>query len=481
MRWLLGIFLLFLPNIVLGDIVITEIFHDPTGSESGNEFVEIFNNSNEVYDLTGLKLKIDDGKKINSLQVSTIDPGEYLILNNDNLDPNLVLYNSSGDHFVELLDKIKYTHNKDDEGKSLQKQLDGTWQVGDPTPGSGPFTLGNNSVVDSSTTQDHSVVTTYKEVTKWNTVEIQPPQDIEVRSIDDMQIILGSNVYIEPEVYDATGKITNVECYITFGDGSDRGSCANKYLYGLTGTYVVNINTKKDTLQANTKFNIDVVEPNFGLFVSRDKHYIEIVNNLNIPVELNGWRIRFGYKDFNIPRHSIISAHGIMKITEGVMGIDIERYGSKAQLINALGKRVIDSSIKPEAENVKESISTSTSTFKEDKVETMFDNTNTGLTNSNVDTNTEIKTTHSTIAREGNIYAIGRHIKSRTVKPDLKTKRVVSVVKKDLVAIPNASTDKSGESVKSVGVLPKGSLRWFLGLLSIIGLASVPMFVRNAV
>lgn len=112
-----------LPKSVYAEVVINEILPDPTGTDDGNEWVELYNQSASQIDLTGYKLK-DASDHEQSLSGSITGNG-YLVfialgsfsINNDNetiklFDPSSILIDS-------------YNYLNSTEGKSWGRYPDG--------------------------------------------------------------------------------------------------------------------------------------------------------------------------------------------------------------------------------------------------------------------------------------------------------------------------------------------------------------------
>ncbi|MBU2263634.1 lamin tail domain-containing protein, partial [Patescibacteria group bacterium] len=147
----------FLPLFASASVVINEIMYDLEGSDSGREWVEIYNNGSSPVDLTGWKFF-----EANTNHVLTLVQGNINISGNgfavivDNAEKFLVDWpNFSGTLFdssfsfsntgesltlrnADLADVDTVTYSSDwganGDGNSLQK-IDGQWKVGSPTPG----------------------------------------------------------------------------------------------------------------------------------------------------------------------------------------------------------------------------------------------------------------------------------------------------------------------------------------------------------
>lgn len=70
--------------LVPGDLVITEVFANPMGTDDGNEWIEVYNVTDAPIDLTGLVLhyaKTDgSGAKEHAFEGLTIEPGDWVVL-----------------------------------------------------------------------------------------------------------------------------------------------------------------------------------------------------------------------------------------------------------------------------------------------------------------------------------------------------------------------------------------------------------------
>lgn len=109
------------------DIYITEVLPNPSGEESTDEFIELYNSSNNAVDLTGWELS--DSTSRNYTLTGSIGAGQYatfyreatgIALNNSG--DTVELYQPDG----TLLDTIEYTDSADEE-VSYALSTDGDW------------------------------------------------------------------------------------------------------------------------------------------------------------------------------------------------------------------------------------------------------------------------------------------------------------------------------------------------------------------
>lgn len=114
---------------------INEIVPNPSGSDSGGEWIELFNSGADRSYLDGWFLVSKDGKKF-SLAGKTIEPNGYLLLPRaetkltlQNKDGAVALYDFSG----RLAHEAIFLGTAP-EGKSFARRGDGTFIFADPTP-----------------------------------------------------------------------------------------------------------------------------------------------------------------------------------------------------------------------------------------------------------------------------------------------------------------------------------------------------------
>ncbi len=118
---------------LLSNLYLNEIFPNPETSETKNEFIEIYNRSNERIDLTNIVLEVDDKEFPLS---GYIEGGDYKVLYRD--DYKFILKNSGSK--IALKDKngnyihsLKYSNSY--PGLSLSRFVN-DWKWTKPTPGS---------------------------------------------------------------------------------------------------------------------------------------------------------------------------------------------------------------------------------------------------------------------------------------------------------------------------------------------------------
>ena len=79
-------------NVVAGDLVVTEFMADPAGIDTGKQYIEIYNTTDRVIDLSGLSLfqSLADGSRLNSIALydAQIAAHAYFVLGDTGTDAN---------------------------------------------------------------------------------------------------------------------------------------------------------------------------------------------------------------------------------------------------------------------------------------------------------------------------------------------------------------------------------------------------------
>ena len=351
--------LLFLPTLVEAKLIFTEIMYDPAGTDTGHEWVEIYNDGSVVEDLSHVTF-FEEGvnhKLKPIIGTSTLEAGQYGVIAEDpdkfRLDwpsygsgPNpSPLFDSSfslkntGEPLAlkrdgEELDFAQYDPalGGQGDGQSLQRESTSSWSARLATPGSGLASASSSSTPLSST----SPIST----------DVQPTDTIS--STDIPQIIPGvspvlstAKVFpVEPQIFckikaqatalagaeqifsaDVWGikkePITNARLIWNFGDGTTKEGRSVAHTFIQPGEYIIFLEISSGEYSATDRLTIKVVAPNFSLLFAPD--YLEIQNHDSHEIDLYGLELRNGSGGFGVERfafvpHTLISAHASLRL-----------------------------------------------------------------------------------------------------------------------------------------------------------------------
>jgi len=342
--------LLFLPTLALANIEITEIMYDLEGTDTGREWIEVWNKGNEDVDITDWKFyEAEVNHKINS---ATPGVAEFEILGGgfaiiaDNPEKFLIDHSSfSGTVFdssfslkntgetiairnSELVDIDSIFYNPelgaDGDGNSLQK-VGGVWMAGSPTPGvqcescddsnleaelpSGSF---RSETPASLSSQDESYI---------------PPENrpkIGAYAGEDKITVVGVLTEFRGKAEGLEGGVLENARYLwNFGDGSLKEGQNISHSYRFVGEYAVYLSVSSGEYSSSDTLVIRVVPSE--IFISEVKtgidSFIELENKSKHEINVSGWRFRSGLQTFTFAKNSFIRPHSYLVISITSSGI----------------------------------------------------------------------------------------------------------------------------------------------------------------
>lgn len=349
----LFILLVISPYTVRAQVVISEFMYDAPGSDSGEEWVELFNAGTTAVDLT--KWKINDGSN-HILNVPpqnggtgsiTLSSGAYIVLadNATNfegahagianvIDTTLSLPNTSGtvslvDDSGVVVDALSYTKDTGaaGDGNSLQRsEVSGTAiRPGTPTPGTGPLstTTGGASASDASTTV--STPAAHTTIASPVSSYVPPPSpSLFADAGDDRTVIVGADTQFDARAYDRNEETVDTARFLwNFGDGSTAEGESVLHHYSYPGRYALVLNIAQEKFAATDEAVITAEPAKLGFSVLPNGG-VAIQNLAGRDLDLSGWIIRAGPgllpALFMLPPHSVILSDAAMHITRTVLG-----------------------------------------------------------------------------------------------------------------------------------------------------------------
>ena len=447
--------LLCLPNFALASIEIIEVMCNPVGSDSDGEWVKIKNTGDTTIDITGWKFNDGSNHILNvppkngGIGDMLIAAGEEVLLANDatkvsgasTIIDTVMSMSNSGDT-VSLIDSdavevhaITYTSDQVVEGESCSATVAPAGEATD--------------------TQAVSTVSV-SNVTQYRTVEVEPPQDIFIRSMPDITSVVGSNTYIKPELYNAIGRVTDSGCYVTFGDGSYSNKCATSHIYEYAGEYIVKVSITEGTLHDEAVLTVRVIDPSLRLKLAEDNKFVEIFNDDPLSIELNLWSLVIGSRRFKIPEGTIIAGSSSIKISSKTMRIDMARHRGFVKLVNIFNTTIADSRLFTPVEPVL------TPVVSEGVQEQLV----------------PLQDIASITQEEAPIVATKSVVGSKVVVPTVAyvTDIITSNIQEE-DAILSKGKPNTVVLAASAGLLPDEYGKWAVGLLALMGIAITPLLL----
>jgi len=346
--------LVFPLSVLASDISITEIMYDAEGSDSGREWIEIYNDSGADIDLSKYKLLEGnsshnivpiDGAGIlenKSFAIITEKPETFSlkyssVFKKSIYDASFSLTNSTGE-YLGLKDQdgnilFEITYNTDiganGDGKSLQ-YFSNKWVTGIPTPmkfydsvdQSGDIinktTEKNTQATNTVTNSSNSRTPVYKKEPVMNFV-FDTPKNVIVGIKNDFRVTF----------YGYNGEmITNGKFVWNFGDGEtvEQSSLSPvSHAYAYPGTYTVTCIYKYmwyDQTIAIGKTVVSVYDSPFKLDVFYSAPYpaLGIINTKDNEYNMFGYMINSNLGKFKIPENTYVGGKDeiVLKLPIGV-------------------------------------------------------------------------------------------------------------------------------------------------------------------
>lgn len=339
-----------LPSAVSAQVVLSEIMYDlETGSDSGREWVEVFNSSGGSVNLTEWKLFENAvNHSISAYSGSeTLSSGGYAIIADnpanflaDNPSFSGALFDSAfslsntGETLImrccgsDLLDKDSVTYastmGATGDGKTLQRTVvGGSFSPLAPTPGSGTLSADTNTPTEttfSEETGDTGPNAGAGGGTLSGAKPPPPPVPLYANAGADSSAPVGARVWFLGEAYDAKKVILeDVHFLWNFGDGSSGEGKALDHVYEYPGTYVVLLTVTKYERTASDQRIVTVEEPRASLKVFDDGS-VSIVNAGTRSLDVSFWKlVEYGHV-FTFPKGTSIMSNTSLRISPKRLG-----------------------------------------------------------------------------------------------------------------------------------------------------------------
>lgn len=346
-------FVYFVPELPLpGDVIINEFFCDPTPQVglANAEFVEVYNKSNKVFDVSGWQLA--DASSTGTCQTGILLPNDYIVLTStSNVDSFTVAtgvtsfpsLNNSGDNIVlrdmngVILDSITYTNawykdpNKEDGGYTIERinpndpcSAEDNWAASNDALGGTPGLV--NSINDVTPDTDIPGISQLIALAP-NFLEIYFDEGMDSTSLADAIYTVTptlniANVY----VYDANPNMIILQ-FVENIQGSqlytlDISSAADCWLNSasLTGAFAL----PEVAVEGDVIINEILFNP-----VTGGSDWVELYNNSDKLIDLFNWEVA-NYDNDTIDNQKLIVDHYLlfpgeyMILSEDAVQVDIQ-------------------------------------------------------------------------------------------------------------------------------------------------------------
>lgn len=360
-----------------GQVQITEVMYDPSGSDTGREWVEVQNIGGSTIDFTTWKFfEANVNHGIDQLDGYSVElnPGEYGVVVSDKAKflvdfPNFVgkifkssfSLSNSGENIAfkaepsgAIIDQYLYNVSlgATGDGNSLQKN-ETSWFAALPTPGlanSGGSSGGNTgstsdtTTTATSTSQTGGTISTTATSTTTQTSSTTPPVNSPVVTgsggsyvvsqlfgaiILPQVALAGVDTLLQGQGFLLGGKsVQNPRFGWNFGDGTIGQGASTTHRYKYPGTYHVALDVTATMNNNETSVlehaNIVVVAPDVSIEEGKDENgevYIKIQNETKYTLEISSWVVQrgnVGGEHYILPKNTFIAPFTEIRISQDV-------------------------------------------------------------------------------------------------------------------------------------------------------------------
>jgi hypothetical protein len=314
-------------------IVITEVMYNPDGSDSGNEWVELYNAGSSAITLSAGSSgwKFNDGSNHNLVDPADGDgrgtltiaagtvfvltsnpaqfiashPGSYTVIKSAISLNNTAATLSFTDNTGVVHDSVSYASElgASDDGNSLHRN-GSSFIAGAPTMGSFTETLSGSQTTNSQTASSTSTSTAS---TSAATTTLVP--SITVKAESDEMALVGAGTLFEAAAFGIKGEAltSNVRYVWNFGDGGSAEGKRVFHTFQYPGSYVVWVTAAYNYYSGSARMTMEAVVPEVVLRAEGDGS-LTIVNESPRELNIGLWSLSEGGISFTIPEDTFVSA-----------------------------------------------------------------------------------------------------------------------------------------------------------------------------
>jgi hypothetical protein len=360
------------------DVAISEVFFDPSGSDTGLEYIVVQNFGSDDVDMTGwdlypsgagyftfpaFTLSAGDSVKIN-LRVEGVDTATELFhttatSNMGNSSGSVALF-SSGTHSADtIISYVRYHKVGSGEKKTWESSAvsSAIWTAGDfvevteIAEGSLLKLLDINNKFNSSgwgfvesdlqtsgdveedenqSSSEQNNSSTNNSAGLWYENE---ETKIRVYGGKDKTVLIGAMVDFEALVESGGGEpIDGARVLWNFGDGTTAEGQKVTHTFLYPGVYTISTDVAFGQYSAldrlivtalETPIVVSEIKPSFG----DEGGFVEIFNNSSRTIDISRFGVAFGEQSFFFPQNSFVSPRSYVIITDDVVGFSIPEAG----------------------------------------------------------------------------------------------------------------------------------------------------------
>lgn len=337
-----------LPAAAHAAVSINEIMYNPAGTDTGREWVELYNSGSSDVTLVGGSGKgswriadssnhtitdpqggVGRGSLVvpaNGYLVITSDPvafmGEYsgtysvakASLSLTNTGTTISLIDGSG----ATVNSVTYTASQggQDNGTSLQL-ASSTWLQALPTPGAANATERYDPPAQESSSSGSSS----KSSTTANPGYVSAPvPQVFADAGGDRSVIVGADSKFVATAYDRDQSVINyAKFFWNFGDGSSAEGPWVMHHYSYPGTYAAELTITNTSLRTSSYITV-TAQPASVALVPLPRGGVSIKNNAGRNLDVSFWQVKEGDATFTLPEYSMLLKDSAINISASTLG-----------------------------------------------------------------------------------------------------------------------------------------------------------------
>lgn len=312
-----------------GAMQISEIMYDLSGTDTGREWLEVYNDSSSAVDATSFRL-FENNTNHGLLLVSgtgVLQPGVVAVIADDaakfmadNPTYGSTLFSSSfslsnsgeslaiKDGSLNVLDSISYDSSMGaaGDGNSLVRSGLG-FSSAIPSPG----TLGTSSQSPQSSSQTSSTTTTQVQSQTQTGVGASVPV-ITVKVKADELVMVGGGSFFSASAYGSQGlPLSGARFLWNFGDGATAEGARVFHAYRYPGTYSVSVSAAYNYSSAMERLTVEAVGASVSLQAFADGSLL-VRNDSKSDLDVGLWSLMQEGKVYVIPEETtVLGGEGI--------------------------------------------------------------------------------------------------------------------------------------------------------------------------
>lgn len=339
-------------TVLLGNALsISEIMYDPEGTDTGREWVEVHNTTENGIDLTSWKFFEANTNHGITLAGGTgvVAPGAYAVVadnpekfKTDYPSYTGLLYDSAfslsnSGEFISfknaggaVIDSITYNTSIAGGANTTLSLVGGVWVRSTPTPGAA------NSLTSSTTTPVEGTASATEEVTIAPIVTTSSSPDINLIVETERMVVAGADSDFQVKAVTSSGKSIEGLTYTwTFGDGGTKVGKSVAYHYAYPGYYIAVVQAESASLIGREKIRVRVIPPHFALAevgVGPAGAYADIENKSNEEIDISRWVLTFNGQGFIIPINTILLPNTKTRMSGAALGFGTSTFTSLSRV-----------------------------------------------------------------------------------------------------------------------------------------------------